>query len=56
MLTFNFVLCEKLPQKNKKDDKDNSHRDDQTSKHCLISNPIGLSWTDMKESAYIFVI
>lgn len=55
MVNFNFVLCEKLPQRTKKDDKENSHRNDQSSKNCLTSNPIKLSWEDVKESAYVFV-
>ena len=55
MLTLYFVLHENLPQKTQKVYKENSHRNDQISIKCLISNPIKLSWEDVKESAYIFV-
>ena len=59
MLTLYFVLCAKLPQKKKKKKTKKvirkRVRSDQASMKCLISNPIKLSWKDVKESVYIFV-
>lgn len=44
--------CHKEPKKYVQEE---SHKNDLTSKKYLTSNPIKLSWEDMKESDYTFI-
>lgn len=52
-VNFQFCIVWKTATKNQKGDKEDSHRDDQTSNKCLISYPIELGGCEKNQFIYL---